>query len=212
MEIRRREMSEEYSKVKYEQESAEIPVTVREKPKNGTQASESFRDSMGKLMAEDRFWAALAHAIGPVMIALMVLGDGGEWLGLILITAGIYVYFANKSPMIKFHARQALAAQLLGTFGWFAVLISGTLLWVVLLLISLVLILVLIGLILAPLVAITLPIFILASFVMPLSVVVFGAIGAWETWHGRHYRYPYLADCLDEKLGTVGGNKEIVVA
>jgi uncharacterized Tic20 family protein len=204
-------MSEEYSKVKFEDEVTDIPVTTREKPKNGASAGESLRDSMGKLMAEDRFWASLAHAMGPLMIVLLILGDGGKWLGLILITAGIYVYFANKSPMIKFHARQALAAQLLGTFGWFAVLISGTLLWGLLLLISLVLILVLIGLILAPLVAITLPIFILASFVMPLSVVVFGAIGAWETWHGRHYRYPYLADWLDEKLGTVGGRKEVTV-
>jgi uncharacterized Tic20 family protein len=203
-----REMSEEMSKVTYD-ETAEIPVRI--KAKNGTSESNNkLVNSVNDVIGQERFWATLAHAMGPVMIALFILGDGLAWCGLMMITAGIYLYFTDKSPMIKFHARQALAAQMLGTFGWIILLISGTLIWVVALVISIILILLLIGIILTPLVFIMGPVFWMASFALPLSVALFGSIGAWEAWHGRDYRYPYLAKWLDEKFGATG-RKEIMV-
>ena len=196
------------SKVKFEDEEVEVPVHVSEKPKNGT--NPALADRVNDLIGQERFWAALAHALGPLMIGMFIFGDSAGWLGLMFVTGGIYLYFADKSDHIRFHARQALAAQILGTFGWVALLIGGTVAWVVLLLISAVLILILIGLVLFPLVALAGPILFLLSFGLPLGVVYFGARGAWEVWHGRDYRYPRLADWLDRRFGNPMALPEII--
>ncbi|NJL94855.1 MAG: hypothetical protein HC915_14630 [Anaerolineae bacterium] len=131
---------------------------------------------------------------------------GMEWLWVmpILFTGGIYLYYSNKSALVKFHARQALALQVLGTFGWLLLLASGTAVWIVLLIASLILIVVVIGLLLAPLVALAYPVFILASFALPLSVLVLGLLGAVKVWNGEeNFRYPSLADLLDRYLGRI---------
>jgi hypothetical protein len=195
-----REITMTESKVKHEGDEVAVPVHVSEKAKNGSNTL--LADRVNDLIGQERFWATLAHAIGPLMIGMFIFGDSAGWLGLMLVTGGIYLYFSDKSDMIKFHARQALTAQIMGTFGWIALLIGGTLAWVVMLIVSIVLILLLIGILLTPLVVLALPVFILASFGLPLGVVYFGARGAWEVWHGREYRYPRLADWLDRRFGN----------
>lgn len=197
------------SKVTYDADESQIPVHVADKPKRKNEPD--LEAQLTRLVKEDRFWAALAHALGPVMMALLIFGDGLEWLGIMLITGGIYLYFSERSELIKFHARQALAAQFLGTFGWLALFLSVTAIWIVLLIISAILIVVLIGLVLLPLVIVAYPIFALASFILPLGVIPFGAIGAWECWHGRNYRYPYLADWLDRHFGVIKTKEVIIV-
>jgi uncharacterized membrane protein len=203
-----REIKMAESKVKHEDSGVHIPVHTREKAKNGTSAP--LTDRVNELIGQERFWATLAHAMGPIMIAMLIFGDGANWLGLMLITGGIYLYFSNKSDHIKFHARQALAAQILGTFGWVALLIGGTIAWVGMLIVSILLILVLIGLVLTPLVALGYPMFLIASFLLPLGVAIFGTKGAWEAWHGRDYRYPKLADWLDKRFGDPMATPEII--
>lgn len=191
------------SSVKYtNDDSGEIPVRVVEKPKRQDQPDQSLMNSAREIMAQERFWATLAHAIGPLMIAVFLFGDGLGWLGLMLITAGIYLYYNDKSALVKMHARQALAAQLIGTIGWIALLISGAMVWTVVLIISLVLILALVGLLLAPLVVVSGPLLFLASFILPLGTALFGTLGAWDAWHGRVFRYPYIADKLDKHFGN----------
>lgn len=194
------------SKISYD-ESEAIPIKVVEKPKRGEEPK-----TLSQLMEEERFWATLAHALGPIMMAFIIFTDSPAWLLALMLTAGIYFYHAGKSDYVRDHARQALALQLLGTFGWFALLISGITVWIVALLISIALMLVLIGFVLTPIVAVAGPILFLASFALPLSVVLFGTIGAWETWHGREFRYPYLADRLDNWRGQGRKQKlELVV-
>lgn len=175
--------------------SKEIPVRVAEK------TSRQNRENFSQLMHEPRFWATLAHAMGPVMFLLWMLGDGPAWLLPLAITAGIYFYHQNKSALVRHHARQALTLQVLGSFGWMALLLSGFAIWIIALLMSLVLILVLVGLLLAPIVLVAGPLFFLMTLVLPLSAFVLGIVGAWETWQGRDFRYPYLADWLDKHLG-----------
>lgn len=173
----------------------EIPVTVsKEKRKNS-------EPSFGGLLRQERFWATLPHVLSAIMILGLMFGGDILLFSLTLATASIYIYHADKSPRVQFHARQAIAMQLLGTIGWLGIILSGIALWLGLLIISAVLILVLIGIILTPLVALALPVFLLATLLLPLSTLVFGVIGAWETWNGRTFRYPYVADWLDKRLG-----------
>src|SRR5687768_16927968 len=93
------------SKVEFQDQSNGNEVPVRVKPPVEKRKHEATGDS---IFNQDRFWAALAHAMGPAMVAAWVIGDGLSWLGPIFITAAIYLYFADKSPMVKFHARQAV--------------------------------------------------------------------------------------------------------
>lgn len=191
------------SQVKYEEpEGVEIEVTVLEKPKNDTRKPKTLSQSATDLLSQERFWASLAHAFSPLMIVLMFVGNGFMWLGAIVLTAAIYLYWSDKSESVKMHARQALAAQLIGSLGWISILIGGTLAWVILLIISVLLILVLVGLLLLPLVALSYPLFILATFALPAGAALFGIVGAWETWQGRDFRYPRLADWLDKRFGA----------
>lgn len=195
-------------KISYEDSEA-IPVKVVEKPKRG-EGSLSGK-TLGQLMEEERFWATLAHALGPIMMAFIIFTDSPAWLLALMLTAGIYFYHAGKSDYVRDHARQALTLQLLGTFGWLALVLSGIAVWLVALMISVALMLIVIGFILTPLVAVAGPILFLASFALPLSVILFGTIGAWETWNGREFRYPYVADRLDRWTGREKQKLHLVV-
>ncbi len=192
------------SKVKYEaDETVDIPIKVKRKNENAVQKS---HDGQIALFKNERFWATLAHAMGPIMIAFMFFGDGPQWLGLLAISGGVYMYYSDKSPFVKYHARQAFFMQLFGTIGWFAVFMGlifvGIPVWIVLMVVSAILIIVLVGLILLPIAIASWPLLLMASFAMPLSTAILGAIGAWETWHGRDFKYPRLADWLDKKFGV----------
>lgn len=186
------------SKIKYDGDATQdIPVNVHH-PKRKNEERHTLRDSASELVQEERFWATLAHALGPIMMGMWMFTDG-PWVLAMVLTAGIWLYHRKSSPMVAYHARQALTLQLLGSFGWMFLVFTGAIAWSVLLVVSLVLILVLVGLILAPVVFFGGILAFFASLLLPLSVVVLGAIGAWETWHGREYRYPYIAKWLDGK-------------
>lgn len=176
-------------------QSKQIPVRVAEK------TARDNREQLSQLLSEDRFWASLAHAMGPLMFILGLMGDGPAWIFPLMATAAIYLYHQNKSDLVRHHARQALALQVLGSFGWIALVLSGTAIWIIALMISIVLILALVGLLLTPIVLIAGPLLFLASLLLPLSVLVMGTVGAWEVWQGRDFRYPYIANWVDKYLG-----------
>ena len=60
----------------------------------------------------------------------------------------------------------------------------------------------LIGILLVPFVALAIVLFIVATFVLPLGMVVYGTIAAWETYQGKWYRYPWIADWIDRQMHT----------
>lgn len=193
-----------------EDESQEIPVRMAEKPKR--EGSASPRPSARPVTENERLWATIAHALGPVMLFLFFVADANFLAFLALFSTGfIYLYHRNRSAYVWQHARQALLAQLLGSVGWMLIVISGTMLWVVLFIISLLLILILIGLILAPIMLISAPFLFAATFVLPIGVGIFGALGAWKTWQGQDFRYPYVADWLDERFGKIDGGESYKV-
>lgn len=155
------------------------------------------------LIARDTFFAFLAHIIGPIMMVVDLSKSGPQSIPFLIATATIYLYHRHKSPFVKHHARQALALQLLGTIGWFTLVLTGTAVWIVLLIVSVISILVLVGLILVPVVLVSFPLFILASLTLPTSIVVLGSIGAWRTARGHNFDYPFLAHLLDRMFGVV---------
>ncbi len=164
--------------------------------------SKQKRKSHEPMVARDAFFATLAHLIGPVMKIVDLTHEGFQSIPFLLATALIFLYFRDKSPFIKHHARQALALQLMGTIGWFILITTGTAVWIVLLIVSVISILVLVGLVLVPIVLVSYPFFILASLTLPTSVIVLGFIGAWRTARGYDFDYPLLAPLLDRRLGV----------
>jgi uncharacterized Tic20 family protein len=148
----------------------------------------------------ERKWAALAHG-STLLTALVGLGSGG--LGVVitmLVPLAIYFSFRKRSEFVAFHALQAFTIQLIGTIGWLVFLIVGLVVWAALFFISLVLIIVLVGIILAPLVFLLLPLLVLASFALPLGMVIYGVIATVETWSGRNYRIPYIARWVESQM------------
>lgn len=88
----------------------------------------------------------------------------------------IWLIYKDRSPRIRFHALQALGYQV----AWIAILIAYTIL-------STILTFVVIGifmLILLPL--------------LPLIPVAHGAYAAYRVSQGEDYRYPFVADKIDE--------------
>ncbi|MGQ9848593.1 MAG: DUF4870 domain-containing protein [Aggregatilineaceae bacterium] len=148
----------------------------------------------------ERKWAALAHA-STLLTALVGLASGG--LGVLLtmlVPVLIYFSFRKRSEYVAFHALQAFAIQLVGTVGWLALVVVGTIVAVALLFVSIILMIVAIGFVLAPVVVLAYLVFVLASLALPLGMVVYAVIAAIETWTGHNYRYPYIARWVEHQM------------
>ncbi len=166
------------------------------RPPAKTRGSPSF----SRITENERKWAALAHA-STLLTALVALASGG--LGVLLtmlVPVFIYFSFRKRSEYVAFHALQAFAIQLVGTVGWLALVVVGTMVGVALLLISIILMIVLVGFLLVPIVILAYIVFILASLALPLGMVVYAVIAAVETWNGHNYRYPYIARWVEHQM------------
>ncbi|MCC6799763.1 MAG: DUF4870 domain-containing protein, partial [Anaerolineae bacterium] len=68
------------------------------------------------------------------------------------------------------------------------------------LLVSLVLILVVVGAVLFPMILLLGALAFVASFALPVGMVIYSIIAAIETWNGHDYRYPYIARWVEHQL------------
>jgi uncharacterized Tic20 family protein len=158
------------------------------------------RKHFGEPDANERKWAALAHG-STLLTALVALASAGAGVLLTMfIPLCIYFAFRKRSEYVAFHALQAFTIQLVGTIGWLALVVTGLVVWIALLILSALLILVLVGLVLLPLVALMFPVFLLVSLALPLGMVIYSVIATIETWNGHNYRYPYIADWVENQL------------
>jgi uncharacterized Tic20 family protein len=149
---------------------------------------------------DERLWATVAHA--SVWVTF-ITGFATAGFGLpfsIFVPLAIYLVFRKKSDYVTFHALQAFVLQLVGTVGALAVLVIGGAAWVIGLLIALLLMLVLIGFLLVPVWGLVGIALLLAAFMLPFAMLLFGTIGAVQTYNGRDYRYPYIARWVDRQL------------
>jgi uncharacterized protein len=149
---------------------------------------------------EERLWAAIAH--GSVWLTLIT---GLLTVGLtvplsIFIPLGVYFVFRQRSDYVAFHALQAFVIQLLGTVGALTLLTVGGAAWVAGMVIALLAVFVLIGAVLVPLWGVVGIVLTLVVLLMPLLMILFGTIAAIETYQGRDYRYPYVAQWVDRQL------------
>jgi len=165
-----------------------------EKPKR--KARPSYQPLMG-LTAEERKWAALAHA-SVLLTLLAAIGSAGLLaLVTLFVPLGIYFHWRTRSDYVAFQALQAFTLQALGTVGWLLLLVAGTVIGVLLIV---ALTLTLIGI---PLLIVVIPaliLFMLGTLAMPFGMIVYSLIAAFQTWNGVDYRLPRIARWIDRQM------------
>jgi uncharacterized protein len=146
---------------------------------------------------EERMWAAIAHGSAILTLLVGMLTGGLATLFTLFIPLGIYFAFRQRSPYVAYAALQAFAIQVLGTVGWLVLVVAGSLIGVILMIL---LFITVIGIPVALLVGVVLAVLILTSLVIPFGMAVYGGIAAWQTYQGKQYRYPWIADWIDRQM------------
>jgi len=149
------------------------------------------------LTREQMNWAAVAHA--SILLTLL-LGVSTGGLAAILgpiVPALIWYAFRGKSEYVVEQARQATIFQLAGILGLLALAIVGAILVAVGWTVSAVLVVVLIGLILLPVMLIVTVLWVAGVVALRIVQVVYGCYAALEAYHGRPFRYWWIADLID---------------
>lgn len=149
---------------------------------------------------EERTWAAIAHlsAIATVLIAFPTGGLGG--LLLVFVPFVIYLVYKDKSRYVADQAAQAFALQIVATVGYFAAILVGVILMVVVWLITGLLSVILIGLILIPVAVLLTLAIVLIWLALPFVVGGLSVMAAIKTGDGEKYRYPYIGQWVADWL------------
>jgi uncharacterized protein len=149
------------------------------------------------LTREEMNWAAAAHASILVTLLLGISTGGLAALFGPLIPALIWYVYRDRSEYVVEQARQATMFQLAGIIGLFVLAIGGALLLTVGWVVSAVLLIVLVGLLLVPVMLIATLLLASAVVALPVVQVVYGCYAAAEAYHGRPFRYLWVADAID---------------
>lgn len=149
----------------------------------------------------ERTWAALAHA-NAILTLIFAMAGGPAVVLPLLVPLAIYFYYRRRSEYVAFHSLQAFTMQVVGTIGFLIVLLSGITILTMLIVVSALFSVVLVGIPFLLLFILMLVLFVPATLIMPLAMVVYGAIAAYAANKGRNYRYPYVADWVDDQLSN----------
>lgn len=158
------------------------------------------RPALNQMEDVEKTWAAIAHASALLTFLVLIVTAGPGVVLTALIPLGIYLAFRKKSEFVAFHALQAFTIQVVGTIGAFLLLLTGGAVLVTLIIISAVLSIILIGIPFVILFTLMLIGLVLFSMLLPVAMVVYSMIAADAAYKGRNYRYPYIADWLDDQL------------
>lgn len=153
-----------------------------------------------RMSDRERLWASVAHGSAWLTFVAALFTAGAAIPITVFMPLVIYFVFRKQSDYVAFHALQAFVLQLIGTVGTLALLTVGGVLWAIGLVIALLLVVVRIGFVLVPIWGIVGIALLVAVFLLPFGMVMFGTIGAVQTYHGRDYRYPYIAQWVDRQL------------
>ena len=154
------------------------------------------------LSDDERLWAALAHASVLLTLGVAIVTGGLGALLLLFVPLGIYFAYRDRSNFVAFHALQAFAMQIIGTVGWVALLVVGILTLAAGIVISALASVVLVGIPFLLVFIVLLIAFIPLSLALPLAMLVFSIIGAINTYNGNDYRYPIIADWIDQQFSS----------
>ncbi len=156
------------------------------------------------LDSDERLWASMAHLSYLFTVGTAIFTN--PWMALLVAFIPLVIYMAlrNKSEFVAFHALQSFAAQIMATVGWIALLIVGTIIFGVAITISAVASIVLIGIPFVLLFILLYILFVLAMILVPFAMIVTAIIAAYNTYNGRDFRYPFLANWIDrQSVGQV---------
>ncbi len=153
-----------------------------------------------EVTSEERTWAALAHAstILTLLVSFGTAGVGG--LLFVFVPFVIYLSYRDKSEYVAYHAAQAFALQVVGTLGFFLLVLASVLVIVVAWVVTAVLIVILIGLLLIPVALLITIVLVLLVVAFPFALGGFSIVATIETSAGKDYRYPYLGQWVAEWL------------
>ena len=150
------------------------------------------------ITAEERNWAAIAHASTLLTVLVGIVSGGIGSILLALVPLGIYVAYREKSRYVAFHALQATVLQLGGlivyALGLIALIILTVLAWVLAGLLAVVLV----GILLMPIALLVTLVLVLFALLFPLGLMGYGLFAAVEAGRGADVRYYIIADWLDE--------------
>lgn len=152
------------------------------------------------LTDEEKLWAALAHASFVLTLGLSVISGGLGALLLVFAPLAIYLAFRDRSEFVARQAMQAFALQIIGTVGWLAIMLVGTIFFGLAIAVSAIASIVLIGIPFLIIFAVLFVVFVLVMVVAPLGLLVFSIIAAINTYGGKDYRYPFIASWIDRQF------------
>lgn len=157
----------------------------------------------------ERTWAALAHA--SALITLITLFSTGPGVVLtLLIPLGIYLFYRRRSEYVAYHALQAFTMQTVATIGAFAILLVGGLILGILIGVSALFSIVLVGIPFLIIFSLMFLVLLGVTLMAPFVMLIYGMIAANAAWNGRNYRYPYVADWVDDQLTNGRLNSDMI--
>lgn len=149
------------------------------------------------LTQDEMTWAALAHASILVTLLVGLLSGGALAVVGLLIPALIWYAFRLKSEYVVDQARQAFLFQVAGFVALLILALLGSVLVVGGWTVSAALSIVIIGLLLLPIMLILTLLWAALFVALPIGQVVYGCYAALEAYHGRPFRYWWIADLID---------------
>ncbi len=150
------------------------------------------------ITAEERNWAAIAHASTLLSVLVGIATGGLGVIFLALIPLGIYVAFRDRSRYVAFHALQAAAFQLIGLIVYAIALVVLILLTVVAWLVAGLLTVLLVGILLMPVALVITLVMVFFALSFPLAMAGYGVYAAVEVGRGQDTKYPYIGEWLEE--------------
>lgn len=187
----RRKRAEELARSKYRTTMRRIEWRISNQPVEG-------------LTADERLWATIAHLSFLLTGITAIVTDGWAVLAMMFVPLAIYFNFREKSDFIAFHALQAFAAQVIGTIGWAVMLAVGSVVFSIAIAVSAVASVILIGIPFVIVFSLLFVVFVLMMLLLPVAILILSLVGAGNTYGGRDFRYPVIAQWIDQQVAGTG--------
>jgi uncharacterized Tic20 family protein len=178
----------------------EIEGEVEESPEPAeTSVVATSQPTQARPTANERTWAALAHASVLLTFALGVSTGGLAVVVAALVPLGIWLAFRDRSRFVAFHAMQATVFQLASLVVWIGLLAAGLVILIPAWIVTALLLVVLVGLLLLPVALVLTLALAIALMALPFASLFYGLYGAFEVYGGRAFRYWQVADWIESR-------------
>lgn len=149
--------------------------------------------------ANERTWAALAHASVLLTFILGIASGGLVVIFAVFVPLIIWLAFRDKSRYVAYHAMQATVFQVASLLVWVGLLVAGAAILIPAWIVTALLLVILIGLLLLPLVLVLTIALAAALVLLPFVSLVYGLYAALEVYAGRTFRYWRVADWMESR-------------